>query len=293
MKKAWRSLRRPRILIPFLVVLLAVGGSVYWFVLRSDTSSTAAAASTSQTRSVAASLTTVQLAVSTTGTLTPAVQDSVNFAASGTVTAVNVKSGDTVTAGEVLATIDTLSLNADLLSAKATLAAGEAKLTTDTDNSATAEQLAADQAAIDVAAAKATTATTALAGASLTSPAAGIVASMDITVGQRVFASGGSSSGSASGGAAAGGAASSSTASSSAQFLVVGTDSWVIDVTVDDAQVGLLKAGDQAEITTNSSTSSLFGTITSRPAPPAPQVTRWSSPSPAARPDCTTAPRQP
>jgi multidrug efflux pump subunit AcrA (membrane-fusion protein) len=259
-KKALRSARRPRIWVPVLVVLLAVAGSLYWFVLRSTTSS-AAAASTSTTRSVAASLTTLQQSISTTGTLTPSVQESVNFAAAGTVTAVNVKAGDTVTTGEVLATIDTLSLNADLLSAKATLANAEAKLTTDTDNSATTEQLAADQAAIDVANSKVTTANDALNSATLTAPVDGIIASMNLTVGQKVSAGGSSSSASSASSASSSGASASS--SSSAQFLIVGTASWTVNVTVDDSQVGLVKAGDQAEITVASSTDPIFGTIDS------------------------------
>ena len=51
-------------------------------------------------------------------TLGAALVFAANFAVSGTVTAVNVQEGDTVTAGQVLAVVDTLSLNADLLSAK-------------------------------------------------------------------------------------------------------------------------------------------------------------------------------
>ena len=41
------------------------------------------------------------------------------------------------------------------------------------------------------------------------------------------------------------------------------TDSWKVDVTVDDAQIGLIAVGDQAQLTTTSSTDPLFGTISS------------------------------
>ena len=263
-KKALRSARRPRIWIPALVVLLAVAGSLYWFVWRSNTSSTAAA-STSTTRSVAAALSTMEQSISTTGTLTPTVQESVNFAAAGTVTAVNVKAGDTVTAGQTLATIDTLSLNADLLSAKATLTAAQARLTTDTANTATAAQLAADQAAIDVANAKVATAADALNSATLTAPVDGIIASMNLTVGQKVSAGSTSnaSGSSSSGGATGGTGGSNSSATSSAQFTIVGTTSWKVNVTVDDAQVGLIKAGNQAQITVAGAADPIFGTIDS------------------------------
>jgi len=157
-------------------VLLVAGGAGYWFLVRPGDNAEAATA-TSQTQWVTASTTTLEKSVSASGTITPKVQEDVDFAASGTVTAVNVKAGDTVTAGQVLATIDTLSLNADLLSAKATLATAQAKLDTDTDNDASDEQLAADQASIDVAQAMVDDATTAMGDATLTAPVAGIVTS--------------------------------------------------------------------------------------------------------------------
>lgn len=263
-RRAARGLRRRRTWIPLLVILLAVCGGVYWFVIRTPATADATTAATTTTRSVAASLTTLEKSVSTTGTLTPAVQESVNFAASGTVTAVNVKAGDTVTAGQVLATIDTLSLNADVLSAKATLASAQAKLADDTTNEASTEQLAADAAAVDVATAKVTTAETALSAASLVAPVDGIVAALNLTVGQTVSAGGATSGASTSGAGGAGSTGSTATTSSStAQVQIVGTTSWVVDVSVDDTQVGLVKAGDQAELTVSGLDTPVFGTISS------------------------------
>ena len=57
---------------------------------------------------------TIEQTVATSGTLEPATQANVNFAVSGTVTAVNVKSGQTVAVGQVLATVDPAALQQDV-----------------------------------------------------------------------------------------------------------------------------------------------------------------------------------
>jgi len=288
--------RRPWITVLIVVVVASgIAGGVWWFADRNANAT--AAASGPVNRLVAASVGTIKKSITTTGTLTPADQEQVNFAATGTVTAVNVSAGQTVTAGQALATVDTLQMQATLASDQATLATDQAKLASDQDASASDTQIAADQAAIAVAQADVTTAQTALNSATLASPIDGIVASVTLTVGQKVTAStsttaassgaGGSGSGasaaatgaggsggtgSGSGGSGSGGsgsAASSSGSSASAQFVVVGTGSWKANVTVDDSQVGLLAAGDQAELTVSGSAGTtaaaqpIFGTIQS------------------------------
>ena len=285
--------RRPWITV-LVVVIIAGGlaGGVWWFADRNANAT--AAASGPVNRLVAASVGTVKKSITTTGTLTPADQEQVNFAATGTVTAVDVSAGQTVTAGQALATVDTLQMQATLASDQATLATDQAKLVTDQNASASDTQVAADQAAIAVAQADVTDAQTALNSATLASPINGIVASVNLVVGQKVTASASStaaaassatgSSGSGSAGAAGGGAggsggsggagagtgstggASGSSSSSSAQFLIVGTGSWLANVTVDDSQVGLLAAGDQAELTVSGSAGAaqpIFGTVQS------------------------------
>ena len=57
---------------------------------------------------------TIQQTVTSSGTIEPASQASLNFAVSGTVTAVDVKAGQTVTAGQVLATVDTTALTEEV-----------------------------------------------------------------------------------------------------------------------------------------------------------------------------------
>ncbi len=88
--------------------------------------------------------------VSAEGTVAAAETDDLSFAASGTVTAVNVKAGDTVTAGQVLATIDSAELESDVAAANATVAEAKAKLADDEDAGASDEQLAADESSLTV-----------------------------------------------------------------------------------------------------------------------------------------------
>jgi macrolide-specific efflux system membrane fusion protein len=254
-----RRLRRSRVATSVLVgvTALVVGaGGVYWFGLRDD----AAAAQTPEVTSqaVAASLTTLEKSVTASGTLAPTVQEDVSFEAAGTVTSVDVVAGQTVTAGQTLATIDTLTLNADLLSAKATLATAKARLADSEDgddgSDASAAQIAANAAQVEVAAAAVDVAAEAMADAVLVAPVDGLLTEVNLTVGQAVTGSGGSS--------APGTGQTSADSTSSAQFVVVGTESWQIDVTVDDADVALIAVGDQAEITIEDVTDLVFGTVT-------------------------------
>ncbi|HZM68099.1 MAG TPA: biotin/lipoyl-binding protein [Nakamurella sp.] len=298
MNKGRRLLTRRPWITALVVVVIAGGlaGGMWWFSGRNANATTAASGSVN--RLVAASVGTIKKSITTTGALTPADQEQVNFAATGTVTAVNVTAGQTVTAGQALATVDTLQMQATLASDQATLASDQAKLVSDQDAASSDTQIAADQAAIAVAQSDVTNAQTALNSATLTSPINGIVASVNLTVGQKVTAStsstastaasapsGTGSAGSGSGGTTGNGASSggnggssgtgssgggsAGSTSSTAQFLIVGTGSWLANVTVDDSQVGLLTAGDQAELTVSGSTGTtgaaqpIFGTVQS------------------------------
>ncbi|HWV48565.1 MAG TPA: biotin/lipoyl-binding protein, partial [Microbacterium sp.] len=112
-----RSSRRMIVIIAaVLVVLSAAAVWVFVFLLPSQSS-----AAQTVTQTTPASLVTMQKSVTTTGTVTPAVQEDVSFAVSGTVTSIAVAEGDTVAADAPLATVDTLELQADLYDAQATL----------------------------------------------------------------------------------------------------------------------------------------------------------------------------
>ncbi|HEX9337651.1 MAG TPA: biotin/lipoyl-binding protein, partial [Pseudonocardiaceae bacterium] len=227
--------------------------------------------------------------LSSSGTIEPTQQDNLNFAVSGQVTAVNVTAGQQVTAGQALATVNSAALSATVAEAQASLSSDQARLSTDQTNSASSTQVAADQAAVTAAQNQVTDAQNALAEATLTSPIAGTVASVSLTVGQQVSGGSGStgstgstgSGGSGAGGGGAGGAggvggnsgaggtgssgtgSTGSSGSSTAQVVVISNGSFIVNASVDDTEVGLIKNGDQAIIIPDSGTSTAFGTVTS------------------------------
>lgn len=290
-----------------LVIGLGIAGGT-WYVV-SDRSAAAAATPTTTTRTVTAAVDTIKKSISSTGTLTPSVQRDVSFDGSGTVTDVAVTAGQTVTAGQALGSIDTLTMQQTLADAKLTLAKAQATLVTDQTALTTAqdalttaqddgddtasleakvtsaqEQVNVDQTSITAAQAAVDTAQAALDAPTLTSPIAGVVSTVNVAVGDKVSGSGSSSSsssgstssggsassgstGSASGSTGSSGSSTAGSSSSSAAFVIVGTDTWKVDVTVDSAQIGLLAVGDQAQLTTTNSTAGatdpLFGTVSS------------------------------
>lgn len=260
------TLPRPRILISAGVVLVLVVAGILWWALRPASAATADA--TSQTLTATASVSTFEQSVSTSGTLTPAVNESVSFAASGTVLSVDVAAGDTVTAGQQLGTIDTLQLTADRASAAydlevARTALEEAEDADDDSDSADAlvtsrtASLALAQEAFDDADA-------AMANATLTAPVAGLVTSVNVAVGDAVSGSSSASSGGTggTGGTAGATGGSSSTTTSSGAFTIVGTDAWSVSVSVGESDVANLAVGNQVEMTSDDLSETVFGIVT-------------------------------
>src|ERR1700722_7040698 len=129
----WRRYRWP--IVGLGVVL--IGGAV-GLTLWLTSGSSAAPGLTVTTVTTTAKTGTIQQTVASSGTLEPASQSNENFAVSGTVTAVNVKAGQTVTAGQVLATVDTTALSEDVSAAQAQLAAANARLASDESAGASA-----------------------------------------------------------------------------------------------------------------------------------------------------------
>ncbi len=161
---------------------------------------------------LAVSARTLQETVSDTGTLTPTVDDEVSFAASGTVTAVKVTEGQTVKKGDALAMVTTTQADADHASAKATLASAQAELSTAKSSSTGFDTdvatIESDEAVVTSAQASVTSAQTEVDGTALKAPAAGIVAAVNVAVGDEVSgtsSSSGSSGSSGSGSSATGG----------------------------------------------------------------------------------------
>ncbi len=255
---ASRHRTRRTIVVAVAVVALA-GGGCWWLLGRGSGAADAA------TRTVAASLTTMQKTVEATGTLAPTVQQDVSFAVSGTVTSVDVALGDTVTAGQTLATVDTLELDADLLSARADLAQAQAEAS-NLKSSGSSAQIAAASARVDVAAAAVTTAEDDVAAATLVAPVGGLVTTVGIETGDKV--SGGQSSSQSSKGSQAPGGSDtgsggSTSSSSTGQFTIVGTDSYQVSVTVGAADLPNITVGDQVEMTADSLSGTVFGLVES------------------------------
>jgi multidrug efflux pump subunit AcrA (membrane-fusion protein) len=114
-----RFLRAPYIIAVVVVVVLAGAGV---FML------TRGAAASVQYRTAAATLGTVTQTVSLTGNLESDGETDLDFEGAGKVTAVNVQPGQTVAAGEVVATQDATSLDASLTQTQATLSSAQANL---------------------------------------------------------------------------------------------------------------------------------------------------------------------
>jgi membrane fusion protein, macrolide-specific efflux system len=234
------------------VVVLAGGGSAGYFLTRNDK---AAAATTTTTQTVATG--TVRQSVSATGTLAPASEENLNFSVSGEVTKVAVSEGQHVKKGQTLATIDSASLQATVAQAESTVAGDEARLDDDSSNDATDTQVAADNAALTAAKNQLASAKSQLASATMTSPINGVVAAVNLTVGESV------SGNAASNPNASSDSSSNDNSSSDPQILVISTNSWLVNATVDATSVGLIKKGNQAQLTVTGASDTVYGTISS------------------------------
>jgi membrane fusion protein, macrolide-specific efflux system len=210
---------------------------------------------------------TIKQTVATSGTLEPATQADLNFGVSGTVTAVDVKAGQVVTAGQVLATVGTTALSADVAAAEANVAAAQARLSSDEADGGSTTEIDSDEASVTSAESSLSTAQTNLADASLTSTISGTVASVSLTDGEAVTGTG-TGSGTGGGGEGSGGsdtaaAASGDSTSSTGQVVVIGTNSYIVNTTVDDTDIGQVADGDQATVTPTGATTVDYGTVAS------------------------------
>jgi len=254
------------------IALVAV--AVWWFGIREDTTTTTTAAVTPTNQLVEVTSGSMNETVSAEGTVAAAQTDDLSFSSSGTVTAVNVAAGDTVTAGQVLATIDSSELAAAVTSAESAVADAEAKLADDQDADASDEQIAADIAQIATANDTLATATEALAGASLVATFDGTVASVDLTVGEELSSGGqggttltGSGTGSGRSSATSGGSTaalpsanqSTSSSSSTAQIQVVSSGRFEVEVSVDSTDIDSIEVGQAVDVAVTTSSSNRRG----------------------------------
>ncbi len=253
-------------IVAAVAVVLVAGFGIWWFFLRS-TGHASAATSTAQLVTVTRG--DMKTTVSGNGTVAAADTDNLSFASSGKVTAVNVKAGDTVTAGQVLATIDSSELQSSLSSAEANLASAQATLADAESAGSSSQQIAADKASVTSAQDSVTSAQQALSGASLVATFDGTVSQVDLTVGESLGSSGagattptGSASGSGlsspglgSSTSPTGGTGSSST-TSSAQITVVSAGRYTVQLSIGTSDIDKVAVGQSAQLTVTTSGSS-------------------------------------
>ena len=169
-----------------------------------------------------ASISTIRQSISMSGTLEAVNQAGVNFAVAGKITAVPVQAGQTVTAGQTLATVDPAALVLTLSKAQATLASAQAKLAADQaaydaggDSAPSDAQISSDTASVQSAFTDALNAQNDVTNATLTAPIAGTVVAVNAAVGDTVSAGSSTSGSTASTAATATNASTSSTGSGS------------------------------------------------------------------------------
>lgn len=186
---------------------------------------------------------TYKTTVSSTGTITPRHQEDLAFSSSGTVTRVAVSVGDKVHRGDVLARIDTTSLQAQLDAAEAQVTAAETQLSD--DGSASATQRAADRASVASAESDLAEAQDALAAATLRAPFDGTVSAVGYEVGDQADSAGQGSGGSG----------------STPAITVISPRALQVDANVSAADVSRLKKGMQVEITPTGGGEVAYGTV--------------------------------
>jgi HlyD family secretion protein len=119
----WLRGNRLMVIILVIVALLLAGLVLRGTVLKPASTTTAPRLVTATTGDVKAS-------VSATGSLAPISQLNLNFRTSGQITEMDVKVGDQVTAGQVLAKVDSTTQQSSLASAQASLQSAQAALQT-------------------------------------------------------------------------------------------------------------------------------------------------------------------
>ncbi len=283
-RRSLLSLRR-RWVGALLALALLVGGAtaVWWFVLRDEPAETVGMTTEAQVVEVTSG--TIGETVSAEGTVAAAATEDLSFAASGTVTSVWVSAGDTVTAGQVLATIDSAELESALAAAEADLADAEAQLDDAEDAGSSDEQIEVLEASVVTAQDAVDSAAEALEGATLTASIDGLVTSVDLTTGEELGSSGtsgttvtGSGSGSgqtssalgssdatgalpgASGVAGAASGDTSATTASDPQIQIVSAGSFAVELSVDTSDIDQIEVGQEVDLSISTESSGTTAT---------------------------------
>lgn len=216
-----------------LVLLLAVVGSgAFIYVRRSNNS---------QVQYTTSAVTTGNLAVtvSASGPIVPNAEYAMNFTASGQVNAIDVKVGQQVTAGQVLAKLTSTSLQDALAQAQQNVNNAQVVYNDAVANGATQSQLDQDNNSLQSAQVALKTAQDNMNATVLTAPGSATVAAINGVVGQN---------------ASSGGAASSTTA-----FIVlIDTSGFTIASQVNEADIANVQVGQPVQFTVTAYPSQTF-----------------------------------
>ena len=220
-----------------------------------STSGNASGADSSSLRTVAVRTGDVTAQVSADGSVEAVNEVAANFGTSGTIQTLTVKVGDTVTKGEVIATIDSAAAERalevarlQLKSAKEQLSSAEDGTTTTdptthvTTTTVNASQVASAKAQVIQAQATYDDAKDAVAATTLYAPISGTVLEVNGKVGQTSGSSSGSSGSSQPG-------ASTSSSSSSDLVVVANLAALQVSVSVPESDIGSLSVGQTATVT--------------------------------------------
>jgi multidrug efflux pump subunit AcrA (membrane-fusion protein) len=195
---------RPAILVNVVLGVLAIGGGMWGY--QTVHGQPAAAANRNTARTVRVSTGNVVATVSATGTVQSALTANADFATAGTVTEIDVKVGDPVTKGQVLAKVDPSAAQAQLNTAKANLTAAQASLNrAETATQPDAATIASAQAQVTQAQANVDSAQRGVDGTVLTAPIAGTVIGVNGAIGGSSSGSGATGAGSGASGSSGGG----------------------------------------------------------------------------------------
>jgi membrane fusion protein, macrolide-specific efflux system len=250
-----------------IVVIVIIAASV--LIIFNPFGGKNAAATTQLTGTVEEGV--VSTTITASGNIAPVQEVNAAFGASGTVASVNVALGDTVTAGEVLGTLQTADLSTAVTNAKTNLyhdniildddysALSSAESSPQGNVEQAQEQVYQQESTVAQAETTVTTAEEALADATLTAPIGGLVIAVNDQVGDTVSgtntSSSSSSSSSGSSGTGTGGtgdsgsSASSSSGSSSAFVTIADTSKFIVTANIAEADIANVKVGQTASIT--------------------------------------------
>ena len=221
-----------------------------WFVVQSrNPSSQASALPTEQVVDVTKA--TMDKTVSAQGTVAAVDSNDLSFGAAGTVTAVNVTAGQTVAAGDVLATMDSPALRQAVADAASRLADAKATLADDTASNASASRLSADRSNVTTAQDALDQANTNLAGANLVAPYAAKVTSVGLTVGEKLSTTGSGGvvpTGSKSGSGNSDNNLGNNADTASSAIKLISLNAYKVSVGFDSSDIGSIASGQVAKV---------------------------------------------